>query len=82
MLGEPPPQRSPSKAPPCPSRGSDSLEDGDGDGDVPWSGSSSHPPWLRFHLGISRRQLYPHPDPNMAPLLQQLATHRIVSAGV
>ncbi|XP_063331835.1 extracellular serine/threonine protein kinase FAM20C-like [Pelmatolapia mariae] len=53
----------------------------DGYEDVHWnSSSSSHPPWLRFHLGISRWQLYPHHDPNMEPLMQQLATHRIVSA--
>ncbi|XP_060946821.1 extracellular serine/threonine protein kinase FAM20C-like [Limanda limanda] len=49
--------------------------------DVRWNSSSdTHPPWLRFHLGISRWQLYPHRDPNMAALTQQLATHRIVSA--
>uniref|UniRef100_A0A3Q3JNW6 FAM20 C-terminal domain-containing protein n=1 Tax=Monopterus albus TaxID=43700 RepID=A0A3Q3JNW6_MONAL len=42
--------------------------------------SNSHPPWLRFHLGISRWQLYPHHDPNMEALTQQLATHRVVSA--
>lgn len=55
----------------------------DGYEDVHWnSSSSSHPPWLRFHLGISRWQLYPHHDPNMEPLMQQLAAHRIVSAGV
>ncbi|KAF0037058.1 hypothetical protein F2P81_009932 [Scophthalmus maximus] len=49
--------------------------------DVQWnSSSSSHPPWLRFHLGISRWQLYPHRDPNMEALTQQLATSRIVSA--
>nr|XP_046228929.1 extracellular serine/threonine protein kinase FAM20C-like [Scatophagus argus]XP_046228938.1 extracellular serine/threonine protein kinase FAM20C-like [Scatophagus argus]XP_046228946.1 extracellular serine/threonine protein kinase FAM20C-like [Scatophagus argus] len=49
--------------------------------DVQWnSNSDSHPPWLRFHLGISRWQLYPHRDPNMEPLSQQLATHNIVSA--
>ncbi|XP_074486948.1 extracellular serine/threonine protein kinase FAM20C [Sebastes fasciatus] len=49
--------------------------------DVQWNSSSnSHPPWLRFHLGISRWQLYSHRDPNMEPLTQQLATHRIVSA--
>ncbi|XP_070684189.1 extracellular serine/threonine protein kinase FAM20C-like [Pempheris klunzingeri] len=48
---------------------------------VQWNSSSnSHPPWLRFHLGISRWQLFPHHDPNMEPLTQQLATHRIVSA--
>uniref|UniRef100_UPI0009B32970 extracellular serine/threonine protein kinase FAM20C-like n=1 Tax=Monopterus albus TaxID=43700 RepID=UPI0009B32970 len=44
------------------------------------SNSNSHPPWLRFHLGISRWQLYPHHDPNMEALTQQLATHRVVSA--
>ncbi|XP_040893233.1 extracellular serine/threonine protein kinase FAM20C-like [Toxotes jaculatrix] len=49
--------------------------------DVQWNSSSnSHPPWLRFHLGISRWQLYPHRDPNMETLTQQLATHPIVSA--
>uniref|UniRef100_A0A8C9WVR5 Family with sequence similarity 20 member C, like n=2 Tax=Sander lucioperca TaxID=283035 RepID=A0A8C9WVR5_SANLU len=49
--------------------------------DGQWNSSSnSHPPWLRFHLGISRWQLYPHRDPNMDALTQQLATHRIVSA--
>uniref|UniRef100_A0AAQ6ACG1 FAM20 C-terminal domain-containing protein n=1 Tax=Amphiprion ocellaris TaxID=80972 RepID=A0AAQ6ACG1_AMPOC len=49
--------------------------------DVQWtSDSNSHPPWLRFHLNISRWQLYLHRDPNMEPLTQQLATHRIVSA--
>ncbi|XP_069387022.1 extracellular serine/threonine protein kinase FAM20C-like isoform X2 [Paralichthys olivaceus] len=48
---------------------------------VQWNSSSvSHPPWLSFHLGISRWQLYPHRDPNMEALTQQLATHRIVSA--
>ncbi|XP_054635121.1 extracellular serine/threonine protein kinase FAM20C-like [Dunckerocampus dactyliophorus] len=49
--------------------------------DVHWNSSSnSHPPWLRFHLGISRWQLYPHQDPNMDSVIQQLATHHIVSA--
>ncbi|XP_061685387.1 extracellular serine/threonine protein kinase FAM20C-like [Syngnathoides biaculeatus] len=46
-----------------------------------WNRSNdSHPPWLRFHLAISRWQLYPHPDPNMDSVIQQLSTHRIVSA--
>lgn len=49
--------------------------------DVNWNSSmESHPPWLRFHLAISRWQLYSHRDPNMEPLIRQLATHRIVSA--
>lgn len=51
--------------------------------DVQWNRSSdSHPPWLRFHLGISRWELYPLQDPNMELLIQQLAAHRIVSAGL
>ncbi|KAM9770129.1 extracellular serine/threonine protein kinase FAM20C-like [Menidia menidia] len=49
--------------------------------DVQWnSSSSSHPPWLRFHLGITRWELYPHPDPDIELLTQQLATNRVVSA--
>ncbi|KAJ8371455.1 hypothetical protein AAFF_G00310540 [Aldrovandia affinis] len=40
----------------------------------------SHPPWLRFHLRISRWQLYDRKDPNLQALVEQLATHRIVSA--
>uniref|UniRef100_A0A3Q3F6E6 Family with sequence similarity 20 member C, like n=1 Tax=Labrus bergylta TaxID=56723 RepID=A0A3Q3F6E6_9LABR len=53
----------------------------EGYGDIQWnSDSNSHPPWLRFHLGITRWQLYPHGDSNMNLLTQQLATHRIVSA--
>uniref|UniRef100_A0A665SV34 Extracellular serine/threonine protein kinase FAM20C-like n=1 Tax=Echeneis naucrates TaxID=173247 RepID=A0A665SV34_ECHNA len=53
----------------------------DGYEDIQWNRSTdSHPPWLRFHLGISRWQLYPHHDPNMEALTQQLAMHRIVSA--
>lgn len=73
--------RSPHKQPlPGLSRVSDSPEK---EKSIPWSSNSeNHPPWLRFHLGISRWQLYPHRDPNMEPLIQQLATHRIVSAGV
>ncbi|XP_054896857.1 extracellular serine/threonine protein kinase FAM20C-like [Poeciliopsis prolifica] len=48
---------------------------------VQWNSSvSSQPPWLRFHLGITRWELYPHRDPNMEPLTRQLATHHIVSA--
>uniref|UniRef100_A0A8C6L2M7 Family with sequence similarity 20 member C, like n=1 Tax=Nothobranchius furzeri TaxID=105023 RepID=A0A8C6L2M7_NOTFU len=53
----------------------------DGYEDIQWNRSSeSHPPWLRFHLGITRWELYPHQDPNMELLVQHLATHRIVSA--
>ncbi|MEQ2301382.1 hypothetical protein AMECASPLE_035211 [Ameca splendens] len=61
-----------------PARESDTQ---DGYDDVQWnSSSSSQPPWLRFHLGITRWELYPHRDPNMELLTQQLGTHRIVSA--
>uniref|UniRef100_A0A3Q2UA59 Family with sequence similarity 20 member C, like n=1 Tax=Fundulus heteroclitus TaxID=8078 RepID=A0A3Q2UA59_FUNHE len=53
----------------------------DGYDDAQWnSSSSSQPPWLRFHLGITRWELYPHLDPNMELLTEQLATHPIVSA--
>uniref|UniRef100_A0A3Q3ADR3 Family with sequence similarity 20 member C, like n=1 Tax=Kryptolebias marmoratus TaxID=37003 RepID=A0A3Q3ADR3_KRYMA len=49
--------------------------------DTQWNRSSdSHPPWLRFHLGISRWELYPHRAPTMEPLIQQLTAHPIVSA--
>ncbi|KAK5898687.1 hypothetical protein CesoFtcFv8_008239 [Champsocephalus esox] len=49
--------------------------------DIRWNSSSdSHPPWLRFHLGISRWQLFAHRDQNMATLTQQIATQKVVSA--
>uniref|UniRef100_A0A8C2Z6W8 Family with sequence similarity 20 member C, like n=1 Tax=Cyclopterus lumpus TaxID=8103 RepID=A0A8C2Z6W8_CYCLU len=49
---------------------------------VQWTSSVDRlPPWRRFQLGISRWQLYSHRDPVTEPLAQQLATHRIVSAG-
>ncbi|KAJ8251585.1 hypothetical protein GJAV_G00222920 [Gymnothorax javanicus] len=44
------------------------------------SNTESHPPWLRFHLSISRWQLYDRNQPDLQALLEQLATHRIVSA--
>lgn len=53
----------------------------DGYDPVQWNSSTgTHPPWLRFHLGISRWQMYGHKDPNLPALIQQLAAHRIVSA--
>lgn len=49
---------------------------------IQWNSSTeTHPPWLRFHLGITRWQLYQNRDPNLPALLEQLSTHRIVSAG-
>ncbi|KAM9494649.1 extracellular serine/threonine protein kinase FAM20C [Clarias gariepinus] len=48
---------------------------------IQWNGSTeTHPPWLRFHLGISRWQLYQHRDANLPALVDQLSTHRIISA--
>ncbi|TRY62390.1 hypothetical protein DNTS_006575 [Danionella cerebrum] len=48
---------------------------------IQWNTSTNtHPPWLRFHLGISRWQMYQQKDPNLSALAQQLASHRIVSA--
>uniref|UniRef100_A0A8C2ZFE4 FAM20 C-terminal domain-containing protein n=1 Tax=Cyclopterus lumpus TaxID=8103 RepID=A0A8C2ZFE4_CYCLU len=38
------------------------------------SAMETHPPWLRFHLGISRRELYDRKDPNLAQLTHYLAT--------
>nr|XP_046271231.1 extracellular serine/threonine protein kinase FAM20C-like [Scatophagus argus] len=40
----------------------------------------THPPWLRFHLGISRWELYNRKDPNLVQLTHYLATQRILSA--
>ncbi|XP_052447099.1 extracellular serine/threonine protein kinase FAM20C [Carassius gibelio] len=53
----------------------------DGYDPILWNASAeTHPPWLRFHLGISRWQMYQHKDPNLSVLTQQMASHRIVSA--
>nr|XP_020506990.1 extracellular serine/threonine protein kinase FAM20C-like [Labrus bergylta] len=40
----------------------------------------THPPWLRFHLGISRWELYNRKDPNLAQLTHYLATKQILRA--
>ncbi|TNN46840.1 Extracellular serine/threonine protein kinase FAM20C [Liparis tanakae] len=48
---------------------------------VSWtSAMETHPPWLRFHLGISRWELYDRKDPNLAQLTHYLATQRILGA--
>ncbi|XP_029945176.1 extracellular serine/threonine protein kinase FAM20C-like [Salarias fasciatus] len=48
---------------------------------VSWTSDvETHPPWLRFHLGISRWELYDRKDPNLAQLTHYLATQRILSA--
>ncbi|XP_040918228.1 extracellular serine/threonine protein kinase FAM20C-like [Toxotes jaculatrix] len=48
---------------------------------VTWTGDvETHPPWLRFHLGISRWELYNRKDPNLARLTHYLATQRILGA--
>lgn len=41
----------------------------------------THPPWLRFHLGITRWELYNRKDPNLGQLTHYLATQRILGAG-
>ena len=41
----------------------------------------THPPWLRFHLGITRWELYNRRDPNLDQLTHYLATQRILGAG-
>ncbi|XP_010783793.1 uncharacterized protein [Notothenia coriiceps] len=40
----------------------------------------THPPWLRFHLGISRWELYDRKDPNLAQLTHYLARQRVLGA--
>ncbi|RXM91010.1 Extracellular serine/threonine protein kinase FAM20C [Acipenser ruthenus] len=56
----------------------------DEDGGFPpsqWNSSvESYPPWLRFHLGINRYELYSRHEPALELLLEQLATHKIKSA--
>ncbi|KAM6914382.1 extracellular serine/threonine protein kinase FAM20C-like [Lycodopsis pacificus] len=48
---------------------------------APWTRDvETHPPWLRFHLGISRRELYDRKDPNLAQLTHYLATQRVLGA--
>ncbi|XP_041720332.1 extracellular serine/threonine protein kinase FAM20C [Coregonus clupeaformis] len=46
-----------------------------------WTRSAeTHPPWLRYHLGIARWELYDRNDPSVAEVIQQMATQRILSA--
>ncbi|XP_049925181.1 extracellular serine/threonine protein kinase FAM20C-like [Epinephelus moara] len=48
---------------------------------VTWTSDvETHPPWLRFHLGITRWELYNRKDPNLAQLTHYLATQRILGA--
>uniref|UniRef100_A0A8C6T682 FAM20 C-terminal domain-containing protein n=1 Tax=Neogobius melanostomus TaxID=47308 RepID=A0A8C6T682_9GOBI len=42
--------------------------------------ADTHPPWLRFHLGITRWQLYDRKDPSLEQVMQYLATERILGA--
>uniref|UniRef100_A0A8C8GC92 FAM20 C-terminal domain-containing protein n=1 Tax=Oncorhynchus tshawytscha TaxID=74940 RepID=A0A8C8GC92_ONCTS len=58
---------------------SDSEEDGYDRAN--WTRSAdTHPAWLRYHLGISRWELYDRNDPSVAEVTQQMATQRILSA--
>ncbi|XP_052346132.1 extracellular serine/threonine protein kinase FAM20C-like [Oncorhynchus keta] len=58
---------------------SDSEEDGYDQAN--WTRSAdTHPAWLRYHLGISRWELYDRNDPSVAEVTQQMATQRILSA--
>uniref|UniRef100_A0A4W6D2Z2 FAM20 C-terminal domain-containing protein n=1 Tax=Lates calcarifer TaxID=8187 RepID=A0A4W6D2Z2_LATCA len=48
---------------------------------VTWTSDvETHPPWLRFHLGISCWELYNRKDHNLAQLTHYLATQRILGA--
>ncbi|XP_069557529.1 extracellular serine/threonine protein kinase FAM20C-like [Brachyistius frenatus] len=60
---------------------SDSEEEEEGYNKVFWTSDvETHPPWLRFHLGISRWELYNRKDPNLAQMTHYLATQRILGA--
>uniref|UniRef100_A0A672Y9U3 FAM20 C-terminal domain-containing protein n=1 Tax=Sphaeramia orbicularis TaxID=375764 RepID=A0A672Y9U3_9TELE len=39
----------------------------------------THPPWLRFHLGITRWELYDRKDPTLVQVMDYMATQRILS---
>ncbi|KAM3598848.1 uncharacterized protein V6R79_023356 [Siganus canaliculatus] len=59
---------------------SDSHED-EGYDKATWtSNTETHPPWLRFHLGITRWGLYNRRDSNLDQLTHYLATQRILGA--
>nr|XP_057905679.1 extracellular serine/threonine protein kinase FAM20C-like [Doryrhamphus excisus] len=48
---------------------------------VSWStNAETHPPWLRFHLGITRWRLYNREDAALAKLTHYLATQHILGA--
>uniref|UniRef100_A0A4W5QR17 FAM20 C-terminal domain-containing protein n=1 Tax=Hucho hucho TaxID=62062 RepID=A0A4W5QR17_9TELE len=56
-------------------------EEEDEEDDTNWTRSAeTHPAWLRYHLGISRWELYDRKDPSVAEVTQQMATQRILSA--
>ncbi|XP_019906244.2 extracellular serine/threonine protein kinase FAM20C isoform X2 [Esox lucius] len=58
---------------------SDSKEEGYDQAN--WTSSTeTHPPWLSYHLGITRWELYDRKDPNVAEVIQQMATQPILSA--
>uniref|UniRef100_A0A3P8WSM3 Extracellular serine/threonine protein kinase FAM20C-like n=1 Tax=Cynoglossus semilaevis TaxID=244447 RepID=A0A3P8WSM3_CYNSE len=44
------------------------------------SDTTTHPPWLRFHLGITRWELYNRKDPTLVQLTHYLATQQILGA--
>ncbi|KAM9391738.1 extracellular serine/threonine protein kinase FAM20C-like [Pholidichthys leucotaenia] len=56
-------------------------EEEEGYDKVTWtSDTETHPPWLRFHLNISRWALYNRNDPNLVQLTHDMATQRILGA--
>ncbi|XP_074840007.1 extracellular serine/threonine protein kinase FAM20C-like [Carettochelys insculpta] len=40
----------------------------------------TYPPWLKFHIGINRYELYPCQDPITSTLLEDLATQKIIGS--
>ena len=43
--------------------------------------AETHPTWLRFHLGITRWELYHRTDPLLDQITHYIATQRILNAG-
>ncbi|KAL3054131.1 hypothetical protein OYC64_006461 [Pagothenia borchgrevinki] len=59
----------------------ESASEEEGYDKVSWTKEvETHPPWLRFHLGISRWELYDRKDPNLAQLTHYLARQRVLGA--
>uniref|UniRef100_A0A8C5FWN5 FAM20 C-terminal domain-containing protein n=1 Tax=Gadus morhua TaxID=8049 RepID=A0A8C5FWN5_GADMO len=53
---------------------------GEEEEDTNWTvAAETHPPWLRFHLGISRWELYHRTDPLLDQVTHYISTQRILN---